>query len=93
MQDKDIPGVLAPIVPQADRIFVTRAEYNRSAAPEHLLSLLGKDKEKSRVFPNIAQALAQAGKEAGERDLICVTGSLFLVGEARNLIKNSNNIL
>ncbi|MBI5586496.1 MAG: bifunctional folylpolyglutamate synthase/dihydrofolate synthase [Deltaproteobacteria bacterium] len=86
MQDKDIPGIFAPIVPLADQIFLTRAEYNRSAAPEHLFSLLQENQRKCRVFPNIARALDQAREEAAEEDLICVTGSLFVVGEARNFI-------
>ncbi len=93
MQDKDISGVLAPIVPLADRIFLTRAEYNRSAAPEHLFSLIKENRERCRLFTGLAEALARAGKEAAPDDLICVTGSLFVVGEARNLIKNLKNIL
>jgi len=55
-----LAGILAPIVPLADRVLLTRAEYNRSAAPEHLLSLIKGNREKCRVFPNIARALDQA---------------------------------
>jgi dihydrofolate synthase/folylpolyglutamate synthase len=91
MQDKDIAGILAPIVPLADRIFLTRAEYSRSADPEQLFSLIQGSREKCRVFPSIARALDQARKEAAGEDLICVTGSLFVVGEARNLILKSNS--
>ena len=86
MQDKDISGILSPIVPMADRVFLTRAEYNRSAAPELLFSLVKKNQRKCRVFPDLGQSLDQARIEAADGDLICVTGSLFVVGEARNLI-------
>ncbi len=88
MQDKDISGVLDPIVPLADRVLLTRAEYNRSAPPEQLFSLIKGNREKCRLVPSIALALEQAGQEAGPEDLICVTGSLFVVGEARNLLEN-----
>ncbi len=83
MEDKDIPAILAPIVPLADRVFLTRAEYLRSAEPEKLLSFLDRDRAKCRLFPTLSQAIDQAVIEAAEDDLICITGSLFVVGEAR----------
>jgi dihydrofolate synthase / folylpolyglutamate synthase len=94
MQDKDIPAILAPIVPLADRVFLTRAEYNRSAEPERLRSLLPRDRKKCRVISALPQAIDQALIEAAEEDLILITGSLFVVGEARlYLEKKFNNRL
>ena len=83
MEDKDIPAILAPIVPLADRVFLTRAEYLRSAEPEKLFSFIDRDRGKCRLFPALSQAIAQAVVEAADDDLICITGSLFVVGEAR----------
>jgi dihydrofolate synthase/folylpolyglutamate synthase len=83
MQDKDIAAILAPIVSLADRVFLTRAEYIRSAEPDTLLSILDRDRGKCRLFPVLSQAIDQAVIEAAEDDLICITGSLFVVGEAR----------
>ena len=92
MQDKDIPGILAPIVPLADRVFLTRAQYLRSAAPEKLLSFLERDRGKCRLFPALSQAIDQAVREAADEDLICITGSLFVVGEARAYLEKSLEI-
>jgi dihydrofolate synthase/folylpolyglutamate synthase len=92
MQDKDIAAILAPIVPLADRVFLTRAEYIRSAEPEKLLSFVGRDRGKCRLFPTISQAIDQAVSEAADDDLICITGSLFVVGEARAYLEKSVQI-
>lgn len=91
MQDKDIPAILAPIVPLADRVFLTRAEYNRSADPERLRSLLVRDRGKCSVISALPQAIDQALIEAAEEDLILITGSLFVVGEARAYLEKKFN--
>ena len=83
MKDKDLKGTLKEIVPLADSLFLTRAEYDRSADPRELLHLLPALKSKASVFSTLPAALNQALKEARPEDLICITGSLFVVGEAR----------
>ncbi len=92
MQDKDIPAILAPIIPLADRVFLTRAEYLRSAEPEKLLSFLDRDRDKCRLVPALSQAIDQALIEAVDDDLICITGSLFVVGEARAYLEKNSEI-
>jgi dihydrofolate synthase / folylpolyglutamate synthase len=83
MKDKDIRGVMSQIVPLADFVFLTRAEYERSAEPEVLKTHLGETQVACRLFTGIPQAMDQALQEAGPEDLICITGSLFVAGEAR----------
>ncbi len=92
MQDKDIPAILAPIVPLADRVFLTRAEYLRSAEPEKLLSFIDRDRSKCRLFSALSLAIDRAVSEAAENDLICITGSLFVVGEARAYLEKRYKI-
>jgi folylpolyglutamate synthase/dihydropteroate synthase len=41
---------------------------------------------RSRSFANVAEALATARSESDARDIVCVTGSLALVGEAREAL-------
>lgn len=83
MKDKNLKKTLDYITPLANRIFLTRAEYDRSANPEDLNKFLVGKKPRPRIFPTIPQAITQAIKEAGPEDLILITGSLFVVGEAR----------
>jgi dihydrofolate synthase/folylpolyglutamate synthase len=83
MKDKNIKQTLKYLILYADKIFLTRTEYDRSADPEYVNRLIQGKRLRPLVFPNIPLAIKQAMKEAGPNDLILITGSLFVVGEAR----------
>jgi dihydrofolate synthase/folylpolyglutamate synthase len=89
MDDKDVDGVLAPIVAIADDVIVTRNDSPRSASVERLaetVRALGKD---AQTVPNVADAISVAMERAEESDAILVTGSLYTVGEARRKLVGS----
>jgi len=83
MENKDIEGVLAPLVALADDVIVTRNDSPRAASLEQLVGTvraLGKD---AQTVPNVADAISVAMERAEESDCILVTGSLYTVGDAR----------
>ena len=84
MIDKDILQTLTIIAPLATRIILARPEGERSADPEELLARIP-DPEKSKAVCecSVIKAIALAEDLAEEDDLICIAGSLYLVGEAR----------
>ncbi len=87
MADKDFASCLAAMAGQGQRIILTRPESLRSAPPEQLrLALPESLRERAVVAPGVEEALALAYGLAGEGELICVAGSLYLVGKARALI-------
>lgn len=86
MADKDIAATLATIAPLADWIIFTRPESERSATTEQLIALLGADDNKAQGVATVAEALALAADLANAGDLICVAGSLYLVGAARKIL-------
>jgi len=84
--DKDIESMVRILIPAADQIFITRANHYRAADPDEVLQIAAKyaqDMQHVTVAPDVASALAQARARAKEGDLICVTGSLFIVADAR----------
>jgi len=84
MSDKDFRGALPQIGRLAGVIIFTRLEYERSAMPEQLVDALPVDMQHRAVCENdLDAALAKAAGIAGPADLICIAGSLYLVGEAR----------
>jgi dihydrofolate synthase/folylpolyglutamate synthase len=83
MKDKDIKQTFNYLIPLADKVFLTRAEYDRSAEPEALRPFIEGKNLPCQLFLTIPAAIKQARKEADPEDLILITGSLFLVGEAR----------
>jgi dihydrofolate synthase/folylpolyglutamate synthase len=87
MADKNIAATLAAIAPLADRIIFTRPESERSATPEQLTSLLPEGQNaKALSASTVGEALTLAAGMAQSRDLICVAGSLYLVGAARKIL-------
>ncbi|MBI5603707.1 MAG: bifunctional folylpolyglutamate synthase/dihydrofolate synthase [Deltaproteobacteria bacterium] len=83
MKDKAIEQTFNYIIPKADIVYLSRAEYDRSSEPETLLPLVKVKNLPCHLAQSIPLAINQARKEAEPEDLILITGSLFLVGEAR----------
>jgi len=79
---KDAAAMIREIAPMADSILVTRAAY-RGVDPEYLASLIRPYGVPCTVVASPPRALEAALAQAHRNDLICVTGSLFVVGEMR----------
>lgn len=82
---KDIAGILKEIAPYADELVVVRFAHRRAAPPEDIVSQLGPIEHSGRVtsFPTVQDGLTFATSVAAPTDLICVTGSTYLVAQAR----------
>ena len=87
MRDKHPREFLAPLLPLVDRLILTQADLPRAATGSELRALLGDDVPSAQVAPTPADALAFARRAAAATDLICVTGSLMLVGEIKALLR------
>jgi len=81
--DKDIAGMLAELTARADDLILTKSIHPRSADPDRLAKKTGRSRAQVRVMKNVPSAMWQALAGAHPEDLICVTGSLFVVAEAR----------
>ena len=84
-QDKDITGMLKQVALGADKVIFTRAKANpRAEEPEDLMRRFNDLSPKmAQVAPNLTEALKQAATAVSREDLIVITGSFYLVGEAR----------
>ncbi len=80
--DKDITGIVSELVPLFNKVIVTRSHHPRAMAPASIAAEFIKHGVEPQVVDDVANALSSALALARERDLICVTGSLFVVGEA-----------
>ena len=81
--------MISTIVPLADIVVCTQSSSPRSCSAETLKDTVAAMEYKKIVFveADIHQALDVAQHQAAPNDLICVTGSLFTVGEARSFIQ------
>jgi len=87
MADKDLQTTLQVIAPLADTIIFTRPESERSATADQLRATLPPTmRQKVVLTQSVQEAIDQARETATPDDLICIAGSLYLVGAARHLL-------
>lgn len=81
--DKDVSGMLAEVLPLASRVIVARADHPRASRPEHLLEAIGASRValSANLAHTVPQAVAQAMQDS--EPVVLITGSIFLVAEAR----------
>ena len=87
-RDKDLAGMLATLAPRFERIYLTNLQTStRGATPDQLAALLPAEQRLLGVeCASSIEAWRRARAEAQPRDLICITGSVFLAGELRPVI-------
>ncbi len=84
-QDKDVTEMLKRISLGADKIIFTKARGNpRAADPDDLQREFETISTKmTQVAHSLPEALEIAAQASSRDDLICVTGSFYLVGETK----------
>ncbi|MDP3142893.1 MAG: folylpolyglutamate synthase/dihydrofolate synthase family protein [Candidatus Omnitrophota bacterium] len=86
-QDKDLRGICRNLENIAKEIIITAADSIR-ATPPAILKTFFSSKKKISLTSNVGEAMSLAFDKAQKSDLILVTGSLFVVGEARGICLN-----
>jgi dihydrofolate synthase/folylpolyglutamate synthase len=85
--DKDIAGMVDLIQLGADKVIFTQSRSPRAADPAELAAVYAERSGKmSQIASNLEEALAIAERAVGREDLVCITGSFYIVGEAKRLI-------
>ncbi|MCP4418161.1 MAG: bifunctional folylpolyglutamate synthase/dihydrofolate synthase [Chloroflexi bacterium] len=82
--DKDVPNVLADLLPLAHQTIVTTASHPRSATPQELVEISASLGYEVTAVSDMATALSTTWQQAKAGDLICVTGSIVVVGDLLN---------
>ena len=80
--DKDIPGIVSELVSLSPHVIVVQATHSRAASLAVLTAEFSQRGIEVESGESVSQALSRALSKAGRTDLICVTGSLFVVAEA-----------
>ena len=80
--DKNISGIVKELTFLSPQVVVTRSSHPRAASPLDLAAEFAKGGIKPKITNAVGQALSQTLPLAREGDLICITGSLFVVAEA-----------
>jgi dihydrofolate synthase/folylpolyglutamate synthase len=86
MADKDREGVLGPLLTLADEVITVSVDLPQATPAAELAAFCSTRGTRAVAAGSVAQGLAAALNRAGHDDLILVTGSLYLVGEARGVL-------
>lgn len=79
LQDKDTDTVIALLVRKEDKVFLCEAPTPRTRTTKELADMLTCEKKEEK---SVTAALDDALKEATDKDIVLVCGSLYILGEA-----------
>jgi dihydrofolate synthase / folylpolyglutamate synthase len=86
-QDKNLGEILEAIKSLEPKLIIaTKSSSQRAMAPSKIADAAKQAGFECRVTQNVDDAISTAKEFAGMDDLICITGSLYVVGEAREKI-------
>jgi dihydrofolate synthase/folylpolyglutamate synthase len=94
MDDKDINGILKPLLQIADSLILTKAKYDRAASPEKLKEIISEitksDMQQvtgSTIYTSsVKEAIYIAKKQCKDNKIILITGSFYTTGEAKEIL-------
>lgn len=88
MRDKDLREIGEVLFPRAEFLIFTEPDNERAMKTADLMKFVPENFDRQKVFQtkNVGEALRIAAEISTDENLICVTGSLYLVGEAQRLL-------
>lgn len=87
-KDKDIRGMLRYVRLGADKVIFTTSGSPRTADPHELAATFNEMSSKMcQVAEDLMDAISIADRAVARDDLICITGSFYLVGRAKRLMR------
>jgi dihydrofolate synthase/folylpolyglutamate synthase len=94
MDDKNISGILSPLIEIAESVILTKAGYDRAATPDKMQEIItyitkaGKIRDRSKIIQTgtVAEALDLAKSIYREDTIILISGSFYTTGEAKELL-------
>jgi dihydrofolate synthase/folylpolyglutamate synthase len=86
MRDKAIPEIADILFPLAERVIATHAANPRAATPEEIESAAAHTGTEIIREDTVRSALEHARVLAGDRGVVVITGSIYIVGEALGIL-------
>jgi dihydrofolate synthase/folylpolyglutamate synthase len=95
LKDKNIKSMIPPLISITDYMIVTQVNNDRSLNSLKLERIVYKLNNKINVInkKNIPDAIRYTLSLTNHKDLICITGSLYTIGEAIEFFKKNKKVL
>jgi dihydrofolate synthase/folylpolyglutamate synthase len=84
LRDKAVDEIAGLLFPLASEVIFTQPNTSRSISAPQLAEIAGHHAGHFKIIPEAEKALESALLQAAADDVICITGSLYLVGELRH---------
>ena len=82
--DKDVDGMLQKLQYGADKVIFTRSNSAKAMSPQDLMDMYTEISGKMcQTAMSLGEALRLAKSAVGQEDLILITGSFYLIGQAK----------
>lgn len=88
LKDKDVAHMIEEIAPLADKVIVTEVDMSRKLNAEALGREVLKYNKSVIVEKNLQNAIEIALNLTKEEDMLVIGGSLYLMGQARKILKS-----
>jgi dihydrofolate synthase/folylpolyglutamate synthase len=85
--------MLKDILPFCKKAILTRPKIDRALAPEKLYAVAGQLMSDIRIIADVDKAIIHAVENASPDDAICIAGSLYVVGEAKEFFAKRPDLL
>lgn len=83
MKDKAIGDIVREIAPAADCIIINKPNLERAAQPEIIVKEAKRYGKPVKVVEDVKKSVRYAKSIAGKNDMVLVTGSIYMLSEAR----------
>lgn len=93
LDDKAYPEMFKCLLPLCTRAVFTKPKIDRSLPPAALQREAEKIIHDITVIPDVASALKHAIQTSGPEDVVCIAGSLYLVGEVKEAVEKGMVVL
>jgi len=88
LDDKPYPSMLKSILSVCNRAILTKPAIDRALEPETLYEASKGIVKNIKIIPDVKSAIDYAVKTASKDEVIFITGSLYVVGEAKAIFSN-----
>jgi dihydrofolate synthase/folylpolyglutamate synthase len=90
MNDIDVSEIARILFPWADKVIVTGQENARALTPAQIRERLTREISRDNIFDadSVRDALSLAENLRPRDGVVVVTGSLYLIGEAKEILNN-----
>jgi dihydrofolate synthase/folylpolyglutamate synthase len=86
LRDKDVSGIIRELIRTTDTVVTVQPLSYRAATPEEIAREI--EARHVEAAASIESGIERAKQLAGADGVVCVAGSLYLIGEARQIIFN-----